>query len=655
MQRLPFAAGGLGAALRRYASSAKSKAGGDAGGVDAYFRGRSAGAVAGEAEAATAFAGARAGPTPAGFSQPTSGRRAVGTFFRIFLPVSGVGMMWYAYTHPDKDALVGERLPPELQYLAAQQTPNTDALTNWSGTHEATPRHYFHPENEAEVEAFLRVASRRGERLRPAGSALSPNGAALSGEGVLALGAMDRVLNLDTLGKRVTVQAGARVQQLAEALAPKGLALQNYASIREQQIGGITQVGAHGTGPRIPPVDEQVVAMRLSTPGLGTIALSETEEPELFRLARVGLGSLGVMTQATLRVVPRRQLLERTFTASPAEVRRNHVRWLQENQHIKYLYIPYTDTVVVVTCNPVTGGEEGLAAARREAEASAAHRPESQRTEALRRLYASLPHDTASSTPSSPAAPSDPAAGMSATQLRDALLAGGPGPLDAKWVAAVNQAEADYWRKSSGARVGWSDDILGFDCGGQQWVLEVAFPVAPSLDGLRHGAKTKDLEFVDQLLAEIAKARVPAPSPIEVRWTSGSSSPLSPAAGPPESLHCWVGVIMYLPSEPEQREAVTKAFREYGRIIETKLMPKYGATWHWAKLEAGASSGRSDEEMTKIVRPRLQARFGPALAALGRYRAVLDPEGTLGNSWLDAVIGAPPAQPKPKEPAPPTQ
>ncbi len=39
--------------------------------------------------------------------------------------------------------------------------------------------------------------------------------------------------------------------------------------------------------------------------------------------------------QATLRVVPRHQLIERTWTATPAEVRRNHVRWLQENRHIK--------------------------------------------------------------------------------------------------------------------------------------------------------------------------------------------------------------------------------------------------------------------------------------------------------------------------------
>lgn len=44
---------------------------------------------------------------------------------------------------------------------------------------------------------------------------------------------------------QVRVEAGCRVQQVADYLKPYGLSLQNYASIREQQIGGYTQVGLH--------------------------------------------------------------------------------------------------------------------------------------------------------------------------------------------------------------------------------------------------------------------------------------------------------------------------------------------------------------------------------------------------------------------------
>lgn len=43
-----------------------------------------------------------------------------------------------------------------------------------------------------------------------------------------------------------------------------------------------------------------------------------------------------------------------------------------------------------------------------------------------------------------------------------------------QWIAKVNQAEAEAWQRGSGAtRTDWSDQILGFDCGGQQWVKEV--------------------------------------------------------------------------------------------------------------------------------------------------------------------------------------
>lgn len=66
----------------------------------------------------------------------------------------------------------------------------------------------------------------------------------------------------------------------------------------------------------IPPVDEQVVALTLVTPGEGTLHLSKDSNPELFKMARVGLGALGVVTDVTLQCVPVQRLLEHTFVAS---------------------------------------------------------------------------------------------------------------------------------------------------------------------------------------------------------------------------------------------------------------------------------------------------------------------------------------------------
>ena len=53
-------------------------------------------------------------------------------------------------------------------------------------------------------------------------------------------------------------------------------------------MGGFLQVGAHGTGAAVPPVDEQVLRYRLHTPALGALELSAESNPRLFWLAKVG-------------------------------------------------------------------------------------------------------------------------------------------------------------------------------------------------------------------------------------------------------------------------------------------------------------------------------------------------------------------------------
>lgn len=105
----------------------------------------------------------------------------------------------------------------------------------------------------------------------------------------------------------------------------------------------------------------------------------------------------------------------------------------------------------------------------------------------------------------------------------------------------VNQVEAEYWRKSEGIRVGWSDEILGFDCGGQQWVSEICFPT-----GTIKKPNMQDVKYIEQLMNLIKKEDIPAPSPIEQRWTARSQSPLSPAfSTDPDALSAWVSLSFY--------------------------------------------------------------------------------------------------------------
>ncbi|KAF3442490.1 hypothetical protein FNV43_RR16406 [Rhamnella rubrinervis] len=487
-------------------------------------------------------------------------------------------------------------------------------VSNWSGTHEVQTRVFHQPETLEELEQVVKDAHQNKSRIRPVGSGLSPNGIGLSRIGMVNLALMDNVLEVDKEKKTVRVQAGIRVQQLVDGIKDYGLTLQNFASIREQQIGGILQVGAHGTGARLPPIDEQIISIKLVTPAKGTIEVSKEKNPELFYLARCGLGGLGVVAEVTIQCVEREELVEHTVISNMEEIKKNHKKLLSENKHVKYLYIPYTDAVVVVKCNPVSKWK-----------GPPKFKPKYSRDEALqdvRNLYKECLKKGGEVTAPSEAEINE----LSFTELRDKLLA--LDPLNKDHVIKVNEAEAEFWRKSEGYRVGWSDEILGFDCGGQQWVSEICYPA-----GTLAKPSMKDLEYIEDLKKLIEKEEIPAPAPIEQRWTACSKSPMSPASSSSvDDIFSWVGIIMYLPTpDARQRKEITDEFFHYRRLTQTQLWDQYSAFEHWAKIEVP-----KDKEELAALQARLRKRF--PVDAYNKARRELDPNRILSNNMLEKLF-----------------
>ena len=113
-------------------------------------------------------------------------------------------------------------------------------------------------------------------------------------------------------------------------------------------MGGFTQIGAHGTGKRIAPVDQYVTKLKLVTPGKGTIELSR-KDGRLFELARLAIGCLGVVVEITMECVPAHLLIEHTYVLTREEVAAQKIQLLEEHKHTRFMWIPYTDAVIVVT------------------------------------------------------------------------------------------------------------------------------------------------------------------------------------------------------------------------------------------------------------------------------------------------------------------
>jgi L-galactono-1,4-lactone dehydrogenase len=97
----------------------------------------------------------------------------------------------------------------------SEEDDTTDVI-NWSGTHQVNVpnKNYWEPESIEEVEKIVKDCQDRGQTVRPLGSSLSPNGIALNEDGMISMANLDKVLEVDTDKKTITVQAGIPVREV---------------------------------------------------------------------------------------------------------------------------------------------------------------------------------------------------------------------------------------------------------------------------------------------------------------------------------------------------------------------------------------------------------------------------------------------------------
>uniref|UniRef100_A0A7S4LLR5 FAD-binding PCMH-type domain-containing protein n=1 Tax=Eutreptiella gymnastica TaxID=73025 RepID=A0A7S4LLR5_9EUGL len=471
-------------------------------------------------------------------------------------------------------------------------------LANWSGTHTIVTDKFYQPETVEELQAIVEHCHATKQKVRPVGTCLSPNGIAMNTDAMVSMSSLNDIIRVDPEGQTITVQAGIKVSKVLQELQKYGLTLQNFSSIQDQQMGGWTQVAAHGTGAGLPTVEEMITRMKMMTATQGEVELSETQNPELFRMAKVGLGCLGVVTEMTLRCIPQHNLLEKSWVTDMEGVRKDHTELLDKYRHVRYMWLPRTEKVVVVVSNPHNGDQPPS-------------KPDPDATAPLRRLLGQCTKQ-----------PESDFKQLNFAQLRDELLT--LNPLDPEHVVQVNKAEAEFWVQNAGHRLGDSTDILGFECGGSQWVLEVAFPIKKPLG---------DIDFMQDILSTIEKQNIPAPAPIEQRWTARSHAPMSPAhSNDPNQVFSWVGVIMYLPpgQDDEGLQKITDQFEAYTKALGP-VYKQYGAVPHWAKIEA-----KKDPVELQEQRDQLKARY--PVAQFNTIRQQLDPHNIFGNDLIDSVL-----------------
>ena len=222
---------------------------------------------------------------------------------------------------------------------------------NWTGDESCIPAAIERPASLDQLSVAIAGARSRGLRVRVAGAGHSFSDIWCSDGLLLKLDRLARVLEVDRSAGLVRVQAGITLRELGRRLAAEGLALPNLGDIDVQSLAGAISTATHGTGARLPNISAQVMELTLVLADGSTLACSPTRDPEAFRAARVGLGSLGAIAEVTMRCVPAFTLRGVDAPAPLEDTLERFEELVLANDHFEFFVFPHARTALTRTNN----------------------------------------------------------------------------------------------------------------------------------------------------------------------------------------------------------------------------------------------------------------------------------------------------------------
>ena len=211
---------------------------------------------------------------------------------------------------------------------------------NWGRNQVCTPHRRPKPRSTEAVAAIVARAAAEGRPVKALGRGHSFTDAACTSGILVSLRRMKRIEDIDLSTQRVTVQAGIRLKRLNRKLYSAGLALPNLGDIDKQSLAGAFATATHGTGIDLGNLATTIVAMDIVNGRGEVIHCDEHQRPDLLRVARVGVGALGIVTRVTLQCVPAFDLHATENVEVVEELLDNFEHHISTNDHFEILWMP---------------------------------------------------------------------------------------------------------------------------------------------------------------------------------------------------------------------------------------------------------------------------------------------------------------------------
>lgn len=206
-------------------------------------------------------------------------------------------------------------------HVSTRETDRLVYSTDWSwmaqmwldrGLLPGKPDFVVHPGSAEEISAILKIANSYGVPVVPWGGGSGTQGGAVPTYGGILLDTkrLDRILEIDERSLSVTAQAGINGTQLEWALNERNLTLPHYpASANCATLGGYLAPRGSGTiSTKYGKAEDLVMSMEVVLPSGAIIRTppvpSHASGPDFMGLFLGSEGTLGVITEATMSVVP---------------------------------------------------------------------------------------------------------------------------------------------------------------------------------------------------------------------------------------------------------------------------------------------------------------------------------------------------------------
>jgi FAD-linked oxidoreductase len=218
---------------------------------------------------------------------------------------------------------------------------------NWSGLEEATPQRVETPTSLDAVVDVVRRAREAGTTVKMTGTGHSFTGIAAPEHTLLLPEGLTGVVEVDRDAMTVTARAGTPLKDLNLALERLGLSLHNMGDIAEQTLAGATSTGTHGTGGTAAGLSAQLAGLELVTGTGDVVHASAQENADVFEMARVGLGALGILTSLTFHVEPLFVIEAHEQPMSWADALASYDDMVEAAHHVDMYWFPHTDRMLV--------------------------------------------------------------------------------------------------------------------------------------------------------------------------------------------------------------------------------------------------------------------------------------------------------------------